>query len=183
MKYISVLGLCALLTSCGSTGGGGSGGGAAGGGQATTESWKAVPGVTTTVTGKREVMKATVDGKEVVAVLSWRVYSVDLDAAVPKWYGDMASPPPKFVAQSLMISIDGKGMVVPQPKIRYLASQWMNESKSLGLVMKGKNLCVFVNAGDGAESWTASYVVNPSTGSLVSHAVEDGPEFHNRVRP
>jgi len=116
-------------------------------------------------------------------VLSWRDYSAKLDAAVPKWYGDMASPPPKFVAQSLMISIDGKGMSVHQSKTRYLASQWMNESKSLGLVMKGSNLCVFVNVGDGAESWTATYVVNPSTGALVFHAVEDRSEFHNRLMP
>lgn len=181
IKYITVLGVCAVLTSCGSTGTGG--GSSAGGGEAAPESWKAVTGVTTTVTGKREVMKATVDGKDVVAVLSWRDYSEKLDGAVTKWYGDMASPPPKFVAESLLISIDGKGMIVPQSKTRYLASQWMNESKSLGLVMKNKNLCVFVNVGDGAEGWTATYVVSSSTGTLVSHVVEDGAAFHNKVMP
>ncbi len=65
--------------------------------------------------------------------------------------------------------------------MRYLAKRWMNESKSLGLVMKGSNLCIFVNLGDGAESWTASYVVNPSTGALVSHVVDDASDFHNRI--
>ncbi len=179
IKYVIILGASALLTSCGSTGGGS--GTSTGAGEKAPEEWKAVSGVNTTVTGKREVMKATVDGKEVVAVLSWRDYSAKRDAAVPKWYGDMASPPPKFVAESLMISIDGKGMIVPASKMRYLAKQWMNESKSLGLVMKGSNLCVFVNLGDGAESWTASYVVNPSTGALVSHVVDDASDFHNRI--
>lgn len=181
MKYLAALGLCALLSSCASTGGGG--GTASGSGQAAAESWKAVSGVTTTVNGKREVMKATVDDQEVVAMLTWRDYSEKLDGAVTKWYGDMGSPPPKFVAESLMISIDGKGTIVPQSKIRYLASQWMNESESLGLVMKGENLCVFVNLGDGGEAWVAAYVVNPSTGELVSHELEDGPAFHNRWMP
>ncbi|MBT8045380.1 MAG: hypothetical protein KJO79_10555 [Verrucomicrobiae bacterium] len=181
IKYITVIGVCAVLTSCGSTGGGGGNGG--GGGQAAPVSWKTVPGVTTTVNGMREVMKAKVDGKEVVAMLTWRNYSQKLDGAVTKWYGDMGTPPPKFVVDSLLISIDGKGTIVPKSKSRYLASQWMNGSKSLGLVMKNKNLCVFVNVGDGGESWTASYEVNPSTGSLISHEVVDGPEFHNRLMP
>ncbi|MCP5536826.1 MAG: hypothetical protein H7A51_11430 [Akkermansiaceae bacterium] len=183
IKYITVLGMCAVLTSCGSTGGGGRGGAARGGSDAAAVSWKAVSGVTTTVDGMREVMKATVNDQEVVAMLTWRDYSARLDGTVTKWYGDMASPPPKFVAESLIISIDGKGVIVPQSKTRYLASQWMNESKHLGLVMKGDKLCVFVNLGDGGESWTASYVVDPATGALVSHAVEDGPAFHNRLMP
>lgn len=181
IKYITVLGICAVLTSCGSTGGGG--GSTTGGGETAPVSWKAISGVTTTVTGKREVMKATVGDKEVVAMLTWRDYSKKRDGAVTKWYGDMASPPPKFVVESLIISIDGRGAIVPQSKSRYLASQWMNGTKHLGLVRKDKNLCVFVNVGDGAEGWTASYVVNPSTGALISHEVEDGPEFHNRLMP
>ena len=184
MKYILVLGLCALLTSCGSTGGGGSGGGgAAGGGQKTTESWKLVTGLTNTVTGKREVMKASVDGKDVVAVLSWRDYSAKRDGAVTKWYGDMASPPPKFVVESLSISIDGKGMIVPQSKTRYMASKWMNGVSHLGLYLKGKNLCFYMDVGDGAEAWTASYVVDPTTRTILSHDVEDASEFHNMADP
>ncbi|MEJ6571244.1 MAG: hypothetical protein QNL01_15305 [Akkermansiaceae bacterium] len=175
IKYITILGACAVLTSCGSTGGGGT----SGGGTAPKETWKKVPGVTNSVTGEREVMKASVGGKDVVAVLSWRDYSAKRDGAVTKWYGDMASPPPKFVVETLLISIDGKGMIVPQSKTRYMASQWMNGVSHLGLYLKGKNLCVYMNVGDGAESWTASYVVNPSTGALVSHSVIDGPEFHN----
>lgn len=142
-----------------------------------------VTGVTSKVTGMREVMTATVDGKEVVAVLVWRDYSPALDGVVTKWYGDMGTPPAKFVVKSLLISIDGKGMIVPQSKTRYLASQWMNDSTSLGLYMKGKNLCVYVDVGDGGEAWTASYVVNPATSVLVSHKVEDGPAFHNAVAP
>jgi len=179
IKYITVLGACAVLTSCGSTGGGG----ASGGGEATADTWKKVPSVTNTVTGKREVMKASIGGKDIVAVLSWRDYSAKRDGVVTKWYGDMGSPPPKFVVESLLVSIDGKGMIVPQSKTRYMASQWMNGVSHLGLYLKGKNLCVYMDVGDGAESWTASYVVNPSTGALVSHEVEDGPAFHNKADP
>ena len=76
IKYITVLGACAVLTSCGSTGGSG---GAASGGKTAPESWKAVTDVTTTVTGKREVMKVTVGEKDVVAMLTWRDYSKKLD--------------------------------------------------------------------------------------------------------
>jgi hypothetical protein len=33
--------------------------------------------------------------------------------------------------------------------------------------------------GDGAESWTASYLLDPATLTLLSHQVEDGPTFDN----
>jgi hypothetical protein len=178
IKYIVSLGACALVAACGSTEGGGS---TTSGGDAAAGSWKKVTGVTNTVTGKREVMKATVDGREVVTMLVWRDYSAALDGAVTKWYGDMASPPPKFVVESMMISIEGKGMIIPPSKSRYLASQWMNDSTSLGLNQRGKQLRVLVDVGDGAEGWTATYVVDPTTLTLVSHDVRDGPEVHNEI--
>ena len=87
IKYITILGACAVLTSCGSTGGGGT----SGGGTAPKETWKKVPGVTNSVTGEREVMKASVGGKDVVAVLSWRDYSAKRDGAVTKWYVNLNS--------------------------------------------------------------------------------------------
>jgi hypothetical protein len=143
---------------------------------------KVVPNATSSIDGPREIMKAKVDGKNVIAVLIWRPYDAAKDGSVVKWYGDMGTPPPKFVVDSLIISVDGRGTMVPRSKYGYLCSQWPNASKSLGLVTHGKNLCIYVNVGDGAEGWTASYVVNPSTGSLVSHQMQDGPEFHNQVQ-
>lgn len=151
--------------------------------QAAAAPMKSVAGVDSTLSGPREVMKAKTDGHEVIAVLTWREYDAAKDGSVTKWYGDMGTPPPKFVVESLMISVDGRGTMVPNSKTAYLGSQWANAAKRLGLVSQGKNLCVYVNVGDGAEAWTASYVVNPATGSLVSHQVQDGAEFHNKIQP
>ncbi len=178
IRYITSLGACALVAACGSTGGGGT---STGGGDADAGSWQKVPGVTNMVTGKREVMKAKVDDREVVAMLVWRDYSAALDAAVTKWYGDMGSPPPKFVVESIMISIDGKGLIIPQSKSHYLASQWMNDVSHLGLNQRAKQLRVLVDVGDGGESWTATYVIDPATLTLVSHAVGDGPAVHHEI--
>ena len=149
------------------------------------ENWKIVTGVTVTPMslGRHEVMKCKVDGRELVAVLRWRNYNAKLDGAVKKWYGDMATPPPKFVVESLSVSIDGRGLVIPKSKVRYLASQWMNTQTSLGLNQRGKQLRVLVDVGDGAEAWTASYVINPSSLTLISHTVKDGPTVHNGIVP
>lgn len=182
MKYLAMIGMCALLAACGSTGTGGGGSRLkTGGGQQAKPKPEAVRGVTSTVIGMREVLKAKVGEKDVVAVLQWREYSAKRDSSVGKWYGDMGTPPPKFVCDSLMVSIDGRGLVIPSSKTRYLASQWMNGTKSLGLLKQGSNLTLFVNLGDGAESWVASYTVNPNAGALVDHGIHDGPEFHNSV--
>ncbi|MBT8036652.1 MAG: hypothetical protein KJO21_03815 [Verrucomicrobiae bacterium] len=178
IKYGVSLGACALVAACGSSGVGGT---ATSGGDAVAGDWKKVAGVTHAVTGNREVMKAKVDGGEVVAMLVWRDYSAALDGAISKWYGDMATPPPKFVVESLMISIDGKGMIIPQAKSRYLASQWMNGLSHLGINQRGEQLRVLVDVGDGAEGWTATYVVNAQNLSLISHEVRDGAEVHNEV--
>lgn len=144
---------------------------------------KEVPGADSTLSGPREILRAKSGSKEVMAVLTWRPYDAAKDASIAKWYGDMSTPPPKFVVDSLIISVDGRGTLVPRSKFGYLCSQWSNASKSLGLVTHGNNLCVYVNVGDGAEAWTASYVISSSTGSLISHQVHDGPEFHNRIQP
>jgi len=133
--------------------------------------------------GMNEVMKLTSTGHEVIVSLDWRNYSGAEDSSVSKWYGDMGRPPAKYVAESLTVSIDGKGVVIPKSKYRYLASQWMNEVKSLGVYTSGKNLNIYVNLGDGAEAWAASYVINPASGALVSHKMYDGAEFHNLFAP
>ncbi|BDS06848.1 hypothetical protein NT6N_18880 [Oceaniferula spumae] len=139
--------------------------------------------VSHTVTGKLEVMKFTSSGKEVIVTLQWRDYSNIIDPQVPKWYGDMGRPPAKYVVKSLTVSVDGKGIVIPEANYRYLASQWMNDVKHLGVYKSGNNLNIYVNVGDGAAGWTASYVINPAAGTLVSHQVIDGPEFHNQFAP
>lgn len=181
MKYFIPSMLCVLLAACGSnkTGGGGS----SNGGTESAPMIKAIEGVTNQVSGMREIAKAKVGEKEVVAVLQWRNYDAARDASVTKWYGDMGRPPAKYVVKSLMVSVDGRGLIIPQSKTRYLASQWMNESKSLNLQMSGKNILVEVMLGDGSEGWVATYVVNPTTMSLVSHEVADAEEYINRPMP
>ncbi len=68
---------------------------------------------------------------------------------------------------------------LPQSRTRSLCSQWKPELPSLKLFTSGNNLGLAVDVGDGATSWTSSYVVNPSPHGLLSHQVEDGPTFHN----
>ena len=180
VKNMMLLGLSALVVSCATTGTGTRAVGITSSANQPGE-WKKVAGVSNTVSGAREVMKAKVHGKEVVAVLQWRPYNTAMDGMITKWYGDMGSPPPRHVVQSLLISVDGRGLMVPASKTRYLCSQWMNDPARMGLYLKGGNLCVYLDLGDGAESWTASYIVNPATAALVAHYVDDGPTFHNAV--
>lgn len=141
-----------------------------------------VPGVDHQISGAREIMRAKFDDKDVVAVLSWRPYDIGTDTSVSRWYGDMGTPPPKLVVDSLIISVDGRGAVVPRAMFGYLCSQRNSISKSMGLVTHGENICVYIDLGDGAEGWTASYVIDPSTGILISHHVQDGPKFHNKIK-
>ena len=143
---------------------------------------KEVADVNSSLSGPREIMRAKVDGKDLLAVITWRPYDAAKDAGITKWYGDMGTPPPAFVCDSLIISVDGRGTAIPRSKVGYLCSQWPNNVNKLGLATQGSNLCVYVNVGDGAEGWTASYVVNPATGALVSHQVHDGPAFHNQMQ-
>lgn len=145
-----------------------------------TASMKGITKVSHTVEGMLEVMKLEADGKEIIVALEWRKYSNITDIEVPKWYGDMGRPPAKYVVKSLTVSVDGKGVSIPEANYRYLASQWMNGVEHLGVYNSGKNLNIYVNVGDGAEGWTSSYVISPATGTLVSHKVYDGPAFHNQ---
>lgn len=131
--------------------------------------------------GMSEVKKITVDGKAVIISMQWRAYSLAQDAAVTTWYGDMSRPPAKYVVNSFTVSVDGKNVNIPQSKYRYLASQWMNEIKKIGVFKQGKDLNVYVDLGDGSEAWTASYVINPAGAVLVFHEVHDGVDFHNNV--
>ena len=133
-----------------------------------------------TVNGMHEVMKLEVNGKEVVALLEWRNYSNATDANVSVWYGDMRRPPAKYVVKKLAISVEGKEVNIPASHYRYLASQWMNDVKSLGAYKSGEDLNIYVDVGDGSEGWTASYIIHLDTGALVSHKMYEGPEFHNQ---
>ncbi|MGB2186923.1 MAG: hypothetical protein ACPH5P_09645 [Akkermansiaceae bacterium] len=141
-----------------------------------------VPEVSHVMDDMREVLKAKVGNNEVVAMLQWRPYNGLKDAYQNVWYGDMGSPPPVYVAQSLIISINGRGLMVPDAKTRYLCSQWMNDNPRLGLYLRGEDLCVFVRLGDGSQAWVASYIVNPQTGALLAHQVQDARSFRKAVR-
>ena len=136
-------------------------------------------GLSHTITGPREVIKASVNGREIIAVLTWRPYRADLDGKIATWHGDMTRPPPRFVVDSLTLTVDGNTLPIPRSRTRSLCSQWKPELPSLKLFTSGNNLGLAVDVGDGATSWTSSYILNPATLSLLSHQVEDGPAFHN----
>ena len=141
-----------------------------------------VKGLSNKITGPREVIKASVNGQEIVAVLTWRPYHADLDGKVATWYGDMTRPPPRFVVDSLALTVSGTTLPIPQSRTRSLCSQRATlepQFPKLRLFTSGSNLGLTVDVGDGAEGWTSSYVVNPATLTLLSHQVEDGPTFDN----
>ena len=141
--------------------------------------FRPVPQLSRRVTGDREVLKASVDGRNVVAVLSWRPYHADLDGQVKKWYGDMGEPPPRFVVDSLRLTVDQRTLRIPWTRTRSLCSQWKPKLPSMSLLTSGSNLGLTVSVGDGAEGWTSSYLINPASLRLLSHQVEDGPTFDN----
>ena len=184
-----MLGFCLLMAACAPSGGVNSSGGISGGlsgslgyNQDESAVWSKVPEVMNATNEMREVMKAKVASREVVAVLQWRAFNGRRDALQAAWYGDMGSPPPTYVAESLLISIDGRGLMVPAAQTRYLCSQWMNDAARLGLYLKGENLCIYVTVGDGSDAWIASYIINPDTGALLSHSVERASVFRKRVK-
>ena len=141
-----------------------------------------VKGLSNKITGPREVMKASVNGREIVAILAWRPYRADLDGKVETWFGDMTRPPPRFVVESLALTVDGTTLTIPKSRTRPLCSQRATlepQFPKLELFTSGSNLGLTVGVGDGAESWTASYLIDPATLTLLSHQVEDGPTFDN----
>lgn len=74
------------------------------------------------------------------------------------------------------------GLPIPRSRTRSLCSQRATlepQFPKLALFTAGSNLGLTVGVGDGAESWTASYLLDPATLTLLSHQVEDGPTFDN----
>ena len=67
-----------------------------------------------------------------------------------------------------------------QPEVHCLAAQ--PQVFLLGIQGCGDARWPRFRLGDGGEAWTASYVINPATGALVSHQVHDGPAFHNQLQ-
>jgi hypothetical protein len=147
-----------------------------------TEVWHDVLGAVNMVDDMREIMKVKVGEREVVAVLQWRRFDAQRDALQAVWYGDMGAPPPLYVADSLLVSMDGRGLMIPTSKTRYLCSQWMNANPRMGLYLRGTDLCVYVDVGDGSKAYTASYFINPNTGTFVAHRVENQKAFHKAVK-
>ena len=134
------------------------------------------------ITGNREIMTASVNGREIAATLTWRPYRADLDDQVATWHGDMTRPPPRFVVDSLTLTVDGSTLPIPRSRTRSLCSQrdtLTPQFPKLLLFTSGNNLGLTVDVGDGAESWTSSYLLHPAPLRLLSHQVEDGPTFHN----
>ena len=127
-------------------------------------------------------MTASVNGWEITATLTWRPYRADLDGEVATWYGDMTRPPPRFVVDSLTLSVDATALSIPRSRIRSLCSQRATlqpQFPKLLLFTSGSYLGLTVDVGDGASSWTSSYLVHPSPPRLLSHQVEDAGTFHN----
>jgi len=176
-----IIGVFFILAGCApSTGGGPSEGITRDPGKA--EVWHDVLGAVNTVDDMREVMKVKVGEREVVAVLQWRRFNPQRDALQAIWYGDMGAPPPMYVAESLLVSMDGRGLMIPASKTHYLCSQWMNANPRMGLYLRGTDLCVYVDVGDGSKAFSASYIINPDSGTLVAHRVEDRKAFHKAVK-
>ena len=138
-----------------------------------------IKGLSHQITGNREIMTASVNGREIAATLTWRPYRADLDGEVATWYGDMTRPPPRFVVDSLTLTVDGSTLPIPRPRTRSLCSQWEPKIPSLLLFTCGNTLGLTVDVGDGAESWASSYLVHPSPPRLLSHQVEDAGTFDN----
>jgi|GEM_PF-950913 hypothetical protein len=180
---LAILGLCLVMSACSPTGVGNSPSGSSPSSDSSeAAAWSKVAELTNESNDMREVMKAKVGDRDVVAVLQWRPYNGRRDALQATWYGDMNSPPPTYVAESLIISVNGRGLMVPSSQTRYLCSQWMNTNPRLGLYLKGSSLCIYVTVGDGSDAWCASYIVNPETGALVSHNVERASKFHRKTK-
>ena len=134
-----------------------------------------VKGLSHQIMGNREVMTASVNGREITATLTWRPYRADLDGEVATWYGDMTRPPPRFVVDSLTLSVDATALSIPRSRIRSLCSQRATlqpQFPKLLLFTSGSYLGLTVDVGDGASSWTSSYLVHPSPPRLLSHQVE-----------
>ena len=141
-----------------------------------------VKGLSHQIIGNREVMTASVNGREITATLTWRPYRADLDGEVATWYGDMTRPPPRFVVDSLTLSVDATALSIPRSRIRSLCSQRATlqpQFPKLLLFTSGSYLGLTVDVGDGASSWTSSYLVHPSPPRLLSHQVELADHFHN----
>lgn len=172
-------GVCVAMVACSPT----ANSGGAGGQTEEVASWKNVEGVSKKTSATGGELVAKVDGREVVAVIKWRPYNPASDGSVSKWYGDMGSPPPAYVVDSLVLAIDGKGVPISKSKYRNLCSKWMNQysANPMSLHQDGKKLRLVVGVGDGAESWAAVYVFDPATGGLLSHSVEDGVMVSNQV--
>lgn len=175
-----ILGLFSLVAACAPSTGGSRGGDAE-----PAQRWNSVKGVVEKTTAMGGEIIAKSEGREIFAVIKWRNYDAARDASVSKWYGDMGSPPPSYVVDSLVLAVDGKGIPIPKSKFRYLSTTVMNEysANPMSFNQQGKKWRLIVDVGDGAESWSAVYVFDPSAGTLLSHSVEDGPMVHNQIAP
>jgi len=91
----------------------------------------------------------------------------------------MTRPPPRFVVDSLTVTVDGSTLPIPRSRTRSLCSQWKPELPSLNLFTSGNNLGVAIDVGDGSESWTSSYLLHHAPLRLLSHQVDDAGAFHN----
>ena len=141
-----------------------------------------VKGLSHQIMGNREVMTASVNGREITATLTWRPYRADLDGEVATRYGDMTRPPPRFVVDALTLSVAATARSLPPSRIRSLCSQRATHQPQfpkLLLFTSGNYLGLTVDVGDGASSWTSSYLVHPSPPRLLTHQVEDAGTFHN----
>lgn len=189
MKRLRFAGMCGLLAgllvACAPSGGGGaSGTGSGAGAEPAAAPWKDVE-VRRSATAAGGQLQAKVDGHEVVAMLKWRPYNPAVDGSVSQWYGDMGSPPPAFVVDSLQLSVDGRGVRIAKSQYRYLCAKTIHgvSVDALSLNQQGKKLRLLVDVGDGGEGWTAVYEFDPSKGALLSHRVGNGVEVHEQILP
>lgn len=147
--------------------------------------WQRIDDAKKITTAKGGEIVAKVDGHEVVAVIKWRAYDATRDAGVSQWHGDMGSPPPLQVVDSLVIAVDGRGVSLAKSQYRSLCSKWIRADglNPMSFNRQGNKVRLLVDVGDGGEGWTAVYVIDPAAGKLMTHVIAHGPDVHQGIAP
>ena len=142
--------------------------------------WQSIP-TNSAVSGLTESATTSTAGHQLVAKVVWRPYDATADAAVSSWYGDMGTPPPKFVVRQVSLSVDGTPVTIPPAAYRGYASQGTPTEHSLKFFQRGSTYRLVIHLGDGGESWAGYFDVVPGSDGLKARGTEDGPSLMNEM--
>ena len=134
--------------------------------------------------GINEKAEAKLANHNFKAVLNWRKYSPTKDINIKTWYGDQAFPPPKYVVDSLKIWIDERPVEINTNQYHYLCSQWKPEAdlRLMEFHQRGSRVRLAISLGDGGESWSGIYEIDPKTAILLRHSMDDGVDVANSTQ-